>query len=253
MESLKELRKELVERQMANQLGSEEAILRFMSNHVFAVWDFQSLLKALQQKLTCVQVPWTPTSDREARRLINEIVLDEESGSHPEGGFASHFELYLDAMKKAGADTQLIEEWLQSIEKSGNFSTAIASTSLPSHVVKFMKTTFSFIDNGSLVSIASSFLYGRENIIPDLFRQLVERLVHENPNKWGYLKFYLEEHIHCDEEKHGPAAEQLMQRICGNDPIRWAEAESAARVAITARIELWDAMVASQQEHSKAA
>ena len=128
MESLKLLRKELLERQMASQLSSEEALLRFMSNHVFAVWDFQSLLKALQQRLTCVQIPWTPTSDREARRLINEIVLDEESGPHPDGGYASHFELYLDAMKKAGANTQLIDEWLPLIEKSGNFSTAITST-----------------------------------------------------------------------------------------------------------------------------
>ncbi len=253
MESLRLLRKELLERQMANQLGSEEALLQFMSNHVFAVWDFQSLLKALQQRLTCVQVPWAPTSDREARRLVNEIVLDEESGPHPDGGFASHFELYLDAMKKAGADTNLIEEWLKTIEKSRNFSTAIASTNLPSHIVKFLKTTFSFIDNGSLVSITSSFLYGREDIIPDLFRQLVERLIHENPDKWRYFKFYLEEHIHCDEEKHGPAAERLIQRICGNDPIRWAEAENAAIVALTARIELWDAMVASHAENSEAA
>ena len=253
MESLRLLRKELLERQMASQLSSEEALLRFMSNHVFAVWDFQSLLKALQQQLTCVQIPWTPTPDREARRLINEIVLDEESGPHPDGGYASHFELYLDAMKKAGANTQLIEKWLPLIEKSGNFSTAITSTNLPSHVVKFLKTTFSFIEKGSLVTIASAFLYGREDIIPDLFRQLVQRLDQENPEKWGYFKFYLEEHIHCDEEKHGPAAERLMQRICGNNSILWEEAEQAARIALTARIELWDAMVASQETQSRAA
>jgi hypothetical protein len=119
--------------------------------------------------------------------------------------------------------------------------------------VKFLKTTFSFIEQGSLVTIASAFLYGREDIIPDLFRQLVQRLDQENPEKWGYFKFYLEEHIHCDEEKHGPAAERLMQRICGNDPILWEEAEQAARVALTARIELWDAMVATQEAQSKAA
>ena len=44
-----------------------------------------------------------------------------------------------------------------------------------------------------------------------------------------------------------------MQRICGNDPILWEEAEQAARIALTARIELWDAMVASQEAQSKAA
>ena len=44
-----------------------------------------------------------------------------------------------------------------------------------------------------------------------------------------------------------------MQRICGNDPILWAEVEHAARIALVARIELWDAMVASQAAEPKAA
>ena len=96
-------------------------------------------------------------------------------------------------------------------------------------------------------------MYGREDIIPDLFRQLVQRLDQVNPEKWGYFKFYLEEHIHCDEEKHGPAAERLMQRICGDDPILWEEAKQAAKIALTARIELWDELVASQGTQSKAA
>jgi hypothetical protein len=253
MNTLKSLRKELLGRQMANQLENEADLLNFMSSHVFAVWDFQSLLKALQQRLTCVDVPWIPTPDREARRLINEIVLDEESGQHPDGGYASHFELYLDSIERAGADAQLIEGWLKAIDESGNFSTAISSANLPSHVVKFLKTTFSFIEKGSLVSIASAFLYGREDIIPDLFRQLVRRLDQEDSARWGYFKFYLEEHIHCDEEKHGPAAVKLMQRICGDDPLLWEEAENAAIAALEARIGFWDAIVASQKVRFRAA
>ncbi len=93
------------------ELSSLERLRRFQQYHVFAVWDFMCLLKALQQQLTCPTVPWLPVGDPEVRRLINEIVLGEESDELPGGRVLSHFELYLEAMRESGADCSTAASW----------------------------------------------------------------------------------------------------------------------------------------------
>src|SRR5580704_18311388 len=92
-------------------LDSRPAILTFMEHHVFAVWDFMSLLKSLQRNLTCVELPWVPTGPTGSRRLINDIVLVEESDERGDG-FISHFELYLEGMAQAGADRAAIDAFI---------------------------------------------------------------------------------------------------------------------------------------------
>src|SRR6478735_771827 len=106
------LRKKLLDHPVYARIADVDAVRTFMEHHVFAVWDFMSLLKALQQRLTCVTVPWTPQGHRLSRRLINEIVLEEESDEDTRGGYISHFELYRAAMKQCGADTSRVDAFL---------------------------------------------------------------------------------------------------------------------------------------------
>src|SRR5882757_7152683 len=85
-------RQALLDHRIYCQIRGLDGLRLFMEHHVFAVWDFMSLLKALQQRICCVDVPWIPSSTSFTCRLVNEIVLGEESGEDGEGGYARHFE-----------------------------------------------------------------------------------------------------------------------------------------------------------------
>ena len=239
---LGDARERLVRHPLYRLVDRPERMRTFMEHHVFAVWDFQSLLKALQRQLTCTSVPWVPTADPEARRLVNEIVLDEESDALPDGGHASHFELYLDAMGRAGADTRPINGLLDALRSGAGLSAALAGCGGPPPALDFVRRSFAIIDSGSAHRLVAAFTYGREDVIPDMFRGLVTSLADRDPIAWGRFRFYLERHIEHDDEKHAPTCRRIVARLCGDDPARWAEASATARECLESRIALWDAI-----------
>src|SRR5882672_1194731 len=144
------------------QVTDDRSLRALMRKHVFAVWDFQSLLKALQRKVTCVDVPWSPTADPEARRLVNEIVLDEESDETPWGGHLSHFELYHRAMVECCADTGPIDAFGAALRDGGTVDAALASARVASGVTNFVQTTLRIAQLGRPHEIAAAFSFGRE-------------------------------------------------------------------------------------------
>ncbi len=237
-----DLRKQLVSHRLYGLVDSPERLRWFMEHHVFAVWDFQSLLKAVQQRLTCTTVPWIPTADPEARRMINEIVLDEESDTLPEGGSASHFELYLDAMARAGADTRPIELLIDGLRSGTDLDAALAACGAPTAAIDFVRASFAVIGSGSTAGIAAAFTYGREDVIPDMFRGIVRGLAGDDPARWDRFRFYLDRHIEHDDDHHGPLCRRIVARLCGSDESLWAEAAAAATNCLEARLALWDAV-----------
>jgi hypothetical protein len=242
---LGDLRDRLVAHPIYSIVDGPERVRRFMETHVFAVWDFMSLLKALQQRLTCTSVPWFPTADAEARRLINEVVLDEESDALPEGGYSSHFELYLDCMRQAGADTGPIERLLESLRQGTPFAEALGACGCPPEAADFVRKSFAVIESGSTPALAAAFTYGREDVIPDMFTNLVATLAESDPDAWSGFRYYLDRHIEADGDHHGPICRRIVARLCGDDPAKWAEASAAARECLTARISLWDGIAAA--------
>lgn len=239
------LKEDLLNHPIYGHIDSLAALRLLMEHHVFAVWDFMSLLKELQRRLSCTTVPWLPSGQPLGCRLVNEIVLGEESDEDGHGGFASHFELYHRAMTGCGASTAAIDQFLQAIRAGQPVATALDSAPIPESVRHFVRRTFTVIEQGSVVAIASAFTFGREDLLPDLFRRVVEELNVQTCGGLEDFRYYLNRHIGLDEEEHGPMASKLITLLCGTDEDCWREAEEAAVQALEARKELWDGMLAA--------
>lgn len=239
---LGDLRDRLLGHPIYRLVDSPARLRRFMEHHVFAVWDFQSLLVALRRALTGSTIPWLPTPDREARRLVNEIVLDEESDELPEGGYASHFELYLDSMEQAGADTRPIGRLLASLAAGHSLAAALTAARAPAAAAAFVERSFEVIASGSTHRIMAAFTHGREDVIPDMFRNVVGSLADRDPAHWSRFRYYLERHIAHDDARHAPVCRRILKSLCGDDVTAWSEASATARACLEARIALWDAI-----------
>jgi len=222
-------------------LQSHEAIVTFMEHHVFAVWDFMSLLKSLQRNLTCVEVPWVPSGPTGSRRLINDIVLVEES-DELRGGFISHFELYLEGMTEAGADRTTVDRFIGLLRAGTPVPRAMTEAGVPAPAAEFVALTWHLIDTAPVHCQAAAFAFGREDLIPDMFQQVVK--VNEQVGQLDTFVDYLARHIEVDGEQHTPMAMQMVTDLCGDDETRWNECADTINLALNARVRLWSGILA---------
>ncbi len=238
-------RERLLSHPIYARLTRIEALHRFMQHHVFAVWDFMSLLKALQRRFCCVEVPWLPPADGQIARLINEIVLAEETDDDGQGGYLSHFDLYRRAMRLSGAEPGPMEPFLAALSQSHSVDEALSLAQVPASVAGFVRQTFDVIASGDDCALAAAFTMGREDLLPDVFARIVARLNDQAHGGLDDFLFYLSRHIELDGEEHGPMAARLVASLCGNNPDNWQRAEQAALASLDARRRLWDGALAA--------
>ena len=213
-----------------------------MQYHVFAVWDFMSLLKTLQKNLTCTEVPWFPQGDAEIRYLINEIVIGEESDIDNCGNRKSHFEIYLDAMKQCGADTNQIEKFITSLKLKKNLKIAYTDSLAPIEASEFVDFTFNIIKSNKIHLQAAVFTFGREDLISGMFVSLINDIHKNFPNSVSIFKYYLDRHIEVDGEHHSNLALKMTIKLCESSDEYWQEATQAIIKSLQKRINLWDAV-----------
>ncbi len=233
MNSIKSKQELLTNHPVYNTFNSLESIRHFMGYHVYAVWDFMSLLKSLQRSLTCVELPWRPSRyPADMVRLINQIVVGEESDLDQEGNAISHFDLYLKAMEEVGASTAPIRDFLTTMDLE----------KIPTGAREFVKHNLEVAQYGDVVEVASSFFFGREKLIPDMFQTIVDTLKRENVNAPTFI-YYLERHIEVDSGEHGPLAMKCLDYLVGDNPELKMKSDFAAIKGLDARNDLWDSVL----------
>lgn len=242
-EQINPLRDALVHHPINSFIQSTTELEVFMKHHVFAVWDFMSLVKKLQQEFTSVDVPWNPKGPAEVRYLINEIVLGEESDVDQNGVYISHFELYLRAMEELSFLPSPFLHELRSYANLEELVLAIPKANIPESVKAFLTFTFTSIQNRSIEEIAAIFTFGREDIIPEMFQVIVDQLKRDSPEKVETLVYYLERHIEVDGGHHSELAYKMMEYLCGDDESKWQKATQAAVESLQVRLKLWDGII----------
>lgn len=255
LENVKKLRKELATHPVYAAVTDMNDLTIFMQHHIYSVWDFMSLVKYLQNEIAPARAPWLPFGDAQVQRFINDIVLEEESdeGIPLEDGtitYTSHFNLYAQAMEevKVGS-SNLIREFVSKVA-SDSLSIAKQTTPIPSAAAEFMETTFSFINSDKPHVIAAAFALGREHIIPEMFRALLDKM-NISREEAGVFHYYLDRHIELDGDHHGPMSMRMLELLCEDDKTKIAEAEEAALHAIKARIKFWDGVLLAIENSKK--
>ncbi len=239
---LEDLRSNLLSHPLYESVKTIENLRLFMREHAFAVWDFMSLLKRLQQIVTCCDIPWSPAINASHARFINEIVLGEECDEDGVGGYSSHFELYLAAMEEIDADTRPIRAFVTQVQNRVPVEQALKKAEILPSTREFTQSTIRLAMKGHPHEVAAAFFYGREDVIPDMFSRFVEALPEQgiSVKRFGH---YLRRHIELDANDHGPLAKRLLARLCENLPHRESEAIDTASRAISQRISLWDGIL----------
>jgi hypothetical protein len=239
-QKIEPLRQEIIHHKVYSAIKDLESLKVFMQYHVYAVWDFMSLLKTLQNNLTCTAVPWFPVGDADTRFLINEIVVGEESDVDLDGNRKSHFELYLDAMKQCGADTSRIETFIHTLQETSDFNISFERSGTPREASAFVDFTFDIIKSQKPYLQSAIFTFGREDLIPGMFVSMIQEIHKNFPQDIAVFKYYIERHIEVDGGHHSHLALQMTTHLCKDNEVFWQEAEDAVIQSLQHRIELWN-------------
>jgi hypothetical protein len=236
------LREQLLNHPIYASVNTLPRLRCFMRYHVFAVWDFMCLAKRLQRDLTSLGVLWLPPARPALARFINSLILAEETDLDPDGAASSHFELYLQGMEEVGASTTEMLRFLAMLRGGSDFEAGLAAWAPPA-AQTFVRQTMSTVEQGTTVEVLSSLLFGREDLIPEMFSRLVPQWIESK----GAPRFtyYVARHIELDGDDHGPAGERALEEAAAGDERAWEAARGGAASALAARMALWDSVHAA--------
>ena len=143
-------------------------------------------------------------------------------------------------MQLVGADTKRIKNFISNINHTKSYEKSITKMNLPQPVKEFMDFTFEIINSKKNHIIASVFTFGREDLIPDMFVEIVKKLTKSEDLNSDLLIYYLDR-LELDGDEHGPIL-KMIDNLCGND-IKNKEATTVSLKALEMRRKLWTTFV----------
>lgn len=251
--ALEEERQSLLVHPLYSHLQNVESLRLFMEHHVWAVYDFMCLAKRLQRAFTPTGFPWKPPREPEIARLMNEIILGEETDVGPDGTAGSHFDFYLEAMSEVGADPAPVQRYLQALEAGRSWQGSLQNSGAPSAGAAFARETLESIETHNLAYVTGAFTFGRETLIPDLFLQFVRSLNTSHPGQFTRLVYYFQRHIEVDGEEHGPLALKMLEKTVSSRHGTVEDALEGAQMELLKRMRLWNAILEILQVPARAA
>lgn len=240
-----DLKKQIVEHEIYRSIKDIHHVRIFMEHHVYAVWDFMFLLKAIQKDLTCVEPNWKPSGNPKLRQFINEIVLGEESDEYFDG--KSHLEVYWEAMIQAQCNMNPVMSMLPPLTYDAKMHKV--DSNIPKTGFDHFKFHEHLAVSGKIHCTAAAFAIGRELFIPEMFQSVLDGMDKELFPQIETLCDYLKRHIELDGDEHGPMSDKLLShylssfdKVCDATPIVVRSLEL--------RLALWDAALAKIKEFS---
>lgn len=149
--------------------------------------------------------------------------------------------MYLLAMKEIGADTAQIEDFVRRIRAGISAEAALKAVGVDPAVRRFVVSTLTTASKGTVHQVLGSFFFGRENVIPAMFRSLLAQWHMEEKDAPMFV-YYLNRHIELGGDSHGPAAWKIINELAGDDPAAIAQLKTAAEEANGACHGLWDGL-----------
>jgi hypothetical protein len=147
-------------------------------------------------------------------------------------------------MREVGADTATFELFQRALSNGAAVSEAFDHAAVAPFIREFTRHTLLIAKHGQSLAVMASFFYGREDVIPRMFSNLLEKW-QIDADQAPMFVWYLKRHIEVDSDQHGPAAKAILAAATGGDRRRESEVLSGARQSIEARIKLWDGVLTS--------
>lgn len=250
---LAKVQKALFNHPIYSSIKTRDQMSLFMSRHVFAVWDFMTLLKSLQHHVSCDSIIWSPPKNSFATNFIQGIVIGEECDKIDETLCLSHFELYLKAMKEMNSDTTQITKFVDSAkviagsgksnyEKYHMLMKSFECVKVPQYVNVFVGQTLQrslLMSSNDVHKIAAYFYYGREDPIPKMFQNFLNNM-DKDESCYQYMRFYLQRHVDVDGSDHGPSSLKLLDQLSDGSKRKHKEIVREGIMAVKMRHRFWN-------------